>query len=505
MSKNIARDCPKYYLLEKQIAKVSQLSNLAALVSWDCATMLRPGSAHARQEELATLHEIIHDLSTSDELGDLIQAAAANESLLDDWQKSNLKLIQRSFQESRAIAPEMKRELSIASSACEFMWRQCKANNDFKTLVPYLDRVFSASIAISKAVADKFDKSTYEILVQSFDPDRQISEIKQVYDVLKKELPVLIGQIIQKQSSQKVIKLTSSISQDTQKAIGLKVLEKMGFDLNRGRLDRSAHPFCTGSRSDTRITTRYDENNFLSSLLGVIHEAGHGLYQQNLPEKYTSQPVGAAKGMAFHESQSLIMEMQACSSYQFAEFLAKLLKDDFGFSSLEYSGDNLYKLMTRVRPSFIRVDADEVTYPLHVILRFDIEQEIVRRNIKAADLPEIWNNKMSQYLGIVPDSYAQGCLQDIHWPSGLLGYFPSYTNGAIIASMLMQSAIKQEASIYSQLVHGDFSALNKYLNNNLREYGSLKSSQELLLAATGKEKIDAVVFLDYLKQKYLND
>jgi carboxypeptidase Taq len=241
----------------------------------------------------------------------------------------------------------------------------------------------------------------------------------------------------------------------------------------------------------------------LSSLFGIIHETGHGLYQQNLPEKYLDQPVGSPKGMAFHESQSLIMEMQACSSQQFAEFLAKLLKDDFNFTGAEYSSDNLYKLMKRVRPSFIRVDADEVTYPLHVILRFDIEQEIIAGNIKAADLPEIWNNKMKEYLGIVPDAYAKGCLQDIHWPSGILGYFPSYTNGAIIASMLMKSALKQNANIYAELCEGNFASLNHYLNNNLRQYGSLKSSKELLLASTGKEQIDATIFLEYLKGKYL--
>jgi carboxypeptidase Taq len=493
----------QYDLLEKQIATISKLGNLASLASWDYATMLRSGSASFRQEELAALQEVIHDFSTSDKLGELIRQATLEENLLNDWQRSNLKLIQKSYYEARAVTSKMQSEFSIASSASEFMWRQCRANNDFHTLVPYLDRVFRASIDIAKAIADKFDRPVYDVLVQGFDPDRQISEIKQVYDVLKKELPILINQINQKQSSEKVIKLTEPISQDIQKAIGLKVLEKMGFDLNRGRLDESAHPFCIGSRNDTRITTRYDKNNFLSSLLGIIHEAGHGLYQQNLPLRYANQPVGSPKGMAFHESQSLIMEMQSCASWQFAEFIAKLLKDDFGFKGPEYSGDNLHKLMTRVRPSFIRVDADEVTYPLHVILRFDIEQEIVSGNINASDLPEIWNSKMKEYLGIMPDSYAQGCLQDIHWPSGMLGYFPSYTNGAIIASMLMQSALKQNANIYSDLKEGNFEALNNYLNSSIREHGSLKSSQDLLLAATGRGKIDASIFLDYLRKKYL--
>jgi len=207
--------------------------------------------------------------------------------------------------------------------------------------------------------------------------------------------------------------------------------------------------------------------------------------------------------MAFHESQSLIMEMQACTSLEFTEFLAQLLKDKFNISGPEYSGENLYRLMTRVHPSFIRVEADEVTYPLHVILRFEIEQQIINGKIKAADLPELWNSKMKEYLGVIPDSYSNGCLQDIHWPAGMIGYFPSYTNGAIISSMIMDRAKKQNINIDTELSKGTFDSLNHYLNKNLCQYGSLKASKELLQESTGLRQIDPVIFIDYLKNKYL--
>ena len=207
--------------------------------------------------------------------------------------------------------------------------------------------------------------------------------------------------------------------------------------------------------------------------------------------------------MAFHESQSLIMEMQTCTSLEFTDFLGQLLKDEFNFKGAEYSGENIYRLMTRVHPSFIRVDADEVTYPLHVILRFEIEQQIINGKIKAADLPELWNSKMKEYLGIIPDSYSNGCLQDIHWLAGMIGYFPSYTNGAIIASMVMNSAKKQNTNIDMELFNGTFASLNNYLNKNLRQYGSVKSSRELLQASTGLTQIDPVIFINYLKNKYL--
>ncbi len=492
-----------YLNLEKQIEQISHLSNIASLAHWDSATMLKSGSARARQAEMATLESLIHEMSISQKIADLIEEALFESDFLDDWQKANLQLIKKSYEEELCITSEMKREFSIASSESEFIWRDCRAKNDFKTLIPYLDRVFQASIQIATVKSQKLGKPIYDSLVDSYDPGREVSEIDNVYKVLKIELPRLIAKISEKQSSEKLIKLTKPIDENTQKSIGIKVLEKMGFDLNRGRLDKSTHPFCIGGRFDVRLTTRYDDSNFLSSLFGVIHETGHGLYQQNLPEKYIHQPVGMAKGMAFHESQSLIMEMQACTSIQFTEFIAKLLKDEFNFTGPEYLAENLYKLMTRVRPSFIRVDADEVTYPLHVIMRFEIEQEIINGRIKAIDLPEIWNNKMKEYLDIIPDSYSNGCLQDIHWPAGMLGYFPSYTNGAIVASMLMHRAKQQNTNIDNELSKGEFGGLNSYLNKNLREYGSLKSSKELLKESTNLEQIDPMIFIDYLKNKYL--
>ena len=493
-----------YLKLENQIEQISHLGNISSLVHWDSATMLKSGSARTRQQEMATLESLVHEMSISQKIGDLIEAASFENEFLDDWQKTNLKLIKKSYEEEVCVTPEMKHEFSIASGESEFAWRKCRAENDFKTLIPYLDRVFKSSIQIATVKSEKLGMPIYDTLVDSYDPERKVSEIDSVYNVLKTELPKLIAKISEKQSSEKFIKLTKPIDENTQKAIGIKVLEKMGFDLDRGRLDKSTHPFCIGGRFDVRLTTRYDESNFLSSLFGVIHETGHGLYQQNLPEKYINQPVGRAKGMAFHESQSLIMEMQACTSIQFTEFIAKLLKDDFGFRGSEYSAENLYKLMTRVQPSFIRVDADEVTYPLHVIMRFEIEQEIINSRIKAADLPEIWNSKMKEYLGIIPDSYANGCLQDIHWPGGSLGYFPSYTNGAIIASMLMSRAKHEnQEKVDMELSEGVFGSLNNYLNKNLREYGSLKSSRELLETSTGFKQIDPIIFIDYLKNKYL--
>ncbi|MDG1437230.1 MAG: carboxypeptidase M32 [Rickettsiaceae bacterium] len=492
-----------YINLEKKLEEITHLGNIARIAHWDAATKLKPGSASSKQKEIATLSSVMHKMATSEEMGKLINYSLGEFDHLDDWQRSNLANVKKSYDSQTCISTEIQHEYSIASGECEFIWRDARKNNDFKKLEPYLDRVFDSVRQIAAIQANKLSKPPLDVLIDSYDPECTSHEIKTVFDVLKMELPSIINNITDKQSSEKFIPLKDKISEATQKAINLKIIEKMGFDFDRGRLDKSVHPFCAGSNDDVRLTTRYDENNFLSSLFGVVHEAGHGLYQQNLPANYRNQPVGGPKGMAFHESQSLIMENQAAISLPFMQCLSKILKDDFSLSSPEYSAENLYMIATRVKPSLIRVDADEATYPLHVILRFEIEEAIINGNLRAFDLPDLWNSKMQEYLGIVPDSDANGCMQDLHWPSGAIGYFPSYTNGAIIASMLMKSAKNTYSSIDSEIAMGKFDSLNKYLNDNLRKYGSSKISRDLLQAATGHSTVQPMIFIDYLKNKYL--
>jgi carboxypeptidase Taq len=499
----MAKQATAYLELENKLKQITHLQNLTAILHWDAELNLPTGASTNRHDELATLATLIHQLSTSNELGDLIQAASNEMSDLDEWQKSNLSIIKRTYEHTQCIHPDLNHAYSMAVSECEFIWRTARKNNDFKQLIPYLDRVFDLTREIAAAKASHFKKDPYDMMMDGYDRDRTTTEIQEVFDVLKRELPKLIEKITAKQQSEKTIPLTEKMDEHTQKRIGLRIIEKMGFNMEKGRLDKSAHPFCNGSNDDVRLTTRYDENNFLTGLFGIIHEAGHGLYQQNLPETYRNQPVGQHAGMSFHESQSLIMECQAGTSFEFIQFLAKLLRDDFGLQGPAYAAENLYKLVNRVQPSLIRVEADEVTYPLHVILRFEIEQAIIHEKLQAADLPELWNTKMKEYLGIIPPTNREGCMQDVHWSAGLIGYYPCYTNGAIIASMLMKAAQAKYPSIQTELSEGKFESLNTYLNQNLRNWGSLKGSSELLNIATGQEKINPGIFLDYLTGKYL--
>jgi len=492
-----------YLLLEQKIEKIFHLKNILSISHWDSATYMPSGSSASRQSEISTLSSVIFEMIKSDDMKNLIDESMEESQFLDKWQLSNLHLINKHYLNSVCIPAELEIENNLASSECEFVWRKARLENDFKTIEPYLDRVFNSVRKIASFKSDYFKKDSYDCLIDGFDPDSKADDISVVFDNLKRKLPELVGKIIEKQSSSKCLEFSDEIDESTQKRIFLRVMEYMEFDMNSGRLDKSLHPFCGGTLDDVRMTTRYDKKNFISGMLGVIHETGHGLYQQNLPKKYKNQPVGHAKGMAFHESQSLIMEMQAASTHHFLDFLSGLLKNEFGLKKPEYSAENLYKKINNVSRSLIRVDADEVTYPLHVILRFEIEKAIIKDGLKASDIPKIWNEKMKQYLGIVPENYANGCMQDIHWYTGWIGYFPSYSKGAIIASMMMSAAENKDPSVKSDLKNGDFSKLNKYLNENIRSYGSVYSESELLKISTGANEIDANMFLRYLEDKYL--
>jgi carboxypeptidase Taq len=287
--------------------------------------------------------------------------------------------------------------------------------------------------------------------------------------------------------------------------LGLELMKKVGFDLQHGRLDESTHPFCGGNPRDVRITTRYNENEFLSSLMGVLHETGHALYEQNLPREWIEQPVGQACGMAIHESQSLLMEMQIVRSREFLLFAAPLIRKHFGPHTKNpeaLEDENLIHLVTRVKPGLIRVDADEVTYPAHVIMRFEIERDLLDDRWPLAELPRVWNEKMQSYLGLsTVDNYKNGCMQDVHWPSGMWGYFPAYTFGAVIAAQLFATCVQKNPSVRGEIRDGNFSNLQTWLRENIWSQGSRLDTLQLVEQASGPLSVAA--FRKHLETRYL--
>lgn len=280
-------------------------------------------------------------------------------------------------------------------------------------------------------------------------------------------------------------------------------MKALGFDFDHGRLDESHHPFCGGTYDDVRLTTRYDDGDFTSALMGILHETGHAMYDQGLPKEWRGQPVGSDRGMSVHESQSLLIEMQACRSSEFLEYAAPLLRKTFGGSGEAWSVENLTRLYTKVDKGFIRVDADEVTYPAHVILRFNLERAAIAGDLQMADLPGAWNEGLKDILGITPPTDREGCLQDIHWYDGAWGYFPTYTLGAMTAAQLFAKAKSDVPEILPSIAKGDFAPLMGWLRVHVHAKGCSLSTQELITEATG-EPLNAQYFKAHLKARYLN-
>lgn len=287
-----------------------------------------------------------------------------------------------------------------------------------------------------------------------------------------------------------------------QRALAHRVMTTLGFDFDHGRLDETLHPFCGGVPDDVRVTTRYDEAGFVSGIMGVIHETGHALYERGLPVDWRNQPVGEARGMVMHESQSLLMEMQACRSPAFLALLSGWAREAFGADGAAWTPDNLRRIYTRVERSFIRVEADEVTYPLHVILRTRLERALLSGDLEVAGLPDAWNAGMTELLGVTPPNDALGCLQDIHWYDGAIGYFPTYTLGAMAAAQLFQAAIRAEPGIPDAIGRGDFTPLVGWLRETVHGQASATGTEEILEAATGSG-LTTAPFLAHLKARYL--
>ena len=334
-----------YSDLEKRVTKITQLRNILVIAQWDFSTYLPYSAAESKGKEIAALSSFISTLETDDEIELLINKSFQKSEYLDKWQLQNLNLIAKTYRHGKAIDQSLQREYIEASTKCEFIWREARLKNDFKKLEPYLDNVFNIIREIASIKSKKFNKPKYESLLDQFDPDRKEDELNKIFQHTKKHLPSLISQILEKQKDYKIIPLSKSIDVKTQEKISTRIAETIGFDFKKGRIDQSVHPFSTGRNDDVRITTKYDEVNILDNIYSVLHEAGHGLYLQNLPYKYKNQPVGDFQGMAFHESQSLFMEKQIGINKYFLEFLSKLLHDEFDIKGNEYSAENLSKAL----------------------------------------------------------------------------------------------------------------------------------------------------------------
>lgn len=492
-----------YRELERRFARIAAIGDALGILGWDTQTMMPEGANDGRAEQTATLSVIAHELATDPRVGDWL-AEAEGDRTLDDWQAANLREMRRSYLHATAVPADLVEATSKAVSACEMIWRSARAESNFAKLLPSLTEVLARVREGARAKAAAMGMDPYDTLLDSHDPGARTERLDVLFGDLAAFLPELIGRVLDRQASQpEPLRPEGPFAVETQKALGVRLMGQAGFDFERGRLDVSLHPFCGGANDDVRITTRYDEADFTKALMGVMHETGHALYEQGRPRDWMRQPVGQARGMAVHESQSLIVEMQACRSAEFLSYLAPLAREAFGGSGPAWEAGNLQRLYTRVERGFIRVDADEVTYPAHVILRYRLERALVAGDLTLPDLPGAWADGMKELLGVAPPNDRLGCLQDIHWPGGGWGYFPSYTLGAMTAAQLFDTARHADDGIKPALARGDFAPLVAWLRTNVHGKGCLYASgDELLTVATGRP-LDAAVFKRHLETRYL--
>ncbi len=490
---------PAYARLKARFARIATLGEAQAMLGWDASAMMPPGGGAARGEQLATLAGLAHEMLTAPE----VAADLADATTSGDWDDANLSLMRRGHARAVALPTSLVEASARANSACEKVWRGAKAQSDFSAVRPWLEEVVRLQRETAAALAAASGLSPYDALMEGYQRGVTAAEVEPVFTAYEAFLREALPQVEERQArGPAAVPLPGPFPVAAQRALCRRLSEGAGLDYSHARLDESLHPFCGGTPTDIRITTFYSEAEVAKALLGVLHETGHALYERGLPEAWARQPVGEAAGMAAHESQSLIVEMQACRGDAFLSFLGPQLLAAFGGDPAPYAPANLGRLWRHVSRGFIRVDADEITYPAHIILRFRLEQALISGQLAVAELPGAWNEGFARLLGVRPPDDARGCLQDIHWHDGAFGYFPSYTLGAMAAAQLMKAARAAVPGLDAALARGEMLPLVGWLRANVHSQGSRLGFQDLLRHATGKP-LDPSDFMTHLRQRYL--
>ena len=491
---------PSYTELTRVYVRLHRYHHLSAIVGWDRNAMMPPKGSDARAAAEAELYALIHRTRTDPQLKALLDAA--DREPLDELARANLREIRRDWRDANALPESLVEAKTLAGARCEHAWRSQRPANDWKGFLENFREVVKLAREEAQLLADDTGLSRYDALMDRFEPGVRAADIDRIFGDVGQWLPGLITRAREKQGKEKFVAPAGTFPVAAQRALNQEVMTLLGFDFSAGRLDESAHPFSGGVPEDVRLTTRYHEGDFTRSLLGTIHETGHARYEQNLPRDWLGQPVGTARSYGIHESQSLSFEMQLARSRAFAGVLAPLLVKHFG-DQPAFDPDNLYRLWTRVKPGYIRVDADEVTYPAHIILRYGIERALVEGDIEAEDIPALWDEKMQALLGIdTRGNYRDGCMQDVHWTEGAFGYFPSYTLGAMYAAQWFAAIRRSVPDLDSRIAAGDLSPVFDWQRANIWSQASLLDTPELVRRASG-EALNPLHFRRHLETRYL--
>lgn len=488
--------------LKTRLGEIEDLKKAADVLGWDQMTYMPSGGTTARAEQLATLRKTAHALFVSDEIGRLLEELKAETTNLDhDSDEASLvRVTARDYERERKIPAWLVAEMARVTALAQEAWIQARAESNYPHFQPHLQKIVDLNVQMAEALG--YEDRLYDALLDRFEPEMKTAQVARIFDELKAELVPLVRAIAEKKNAVDDVILYRDYDEEKQWAFGLEVLRQMGFDFERGRQDKSAHPFTTSfSPNDVRLTTRVYRNQFKAALFGSIHEGGHALYEQGLGPALERTPLcdGASSGV--HESQSRLWENVIGRSRGFWTFYFPRLKELFPEQLDGVDLEAFYKAINKVEPSMIRVEADEVTYNLHIFLRFEIENDMLEGKVQLSDLPEVWNAKMKDYLGIVPANDAEGILQDIHWSMGTIGYFPTYALGTLLSVQFYNQALAEIPEIPTQIERGEFAPLRTWLQERIYAHGKKFTPAELVKRVTGSE-LSAQPFVDYVRAKY---
>jgi carboxypeptidase Taq len=483
------------------LTEVQDIGQATGILGWDQQVNMPPGGTEDRGEVLATLSRIAHDRFTADEVGKLLDELQPYADQLDAEadDKAMLREVRRAYEHETKVPADKVAEWSRVTSVSHEAWVKARQSDDFSIFQPHLEKIF----ALRREYVDYFKPydHVYDPLLDIYEPGMKTADVKAIFSALRPQQVELIKAIASRPQVNDSF-LHQEFPEKTQLDFGVNVITRMGYDWNRGRQDKAPHPFCSGFNiGDVRITTRFDPKFLNPALFGTMHEAGHALYEQGISPAYNRTPLGGTSSLAVHESQSRMWENLVGRSRPFWVFHYPLLQETYPTQFANISLDTFFKGINKVEPSLIRVEADEATYNLHIMLRLEIEIALMEGSLAVKDLPEVWNTRMHEYLGITPPNNSLGVLQDIHWSMGLIGYFATYALGNLVSAQLWECIVRDIPNLEEQIMQGEFKYLLGWLREHIHRFGSKYQPMDLIQRATGS-KIDAAPYMRYLTRKF---
>ena len=496
----MASATPAYDQLARSFTRLHRLDHLQSIAYWDQAAVMPAGGAEARAGALAEVAALMHQARTDPALAQAL--AAATTEPLDEFQRANLREMGREWHAANALPEVLVQRSQLATARCEHAWRRQRPANDWAGFLVNFREVVATAREQAQRLSQQAGVRPYDALMDRYEPGMTCARLDPLFADLRTWLPGLVRQVQARQRDEPVLQPQGPFPVAAQRDLCVQVMQWLQFDFNAGRLDVSTHPFAGGVPEDVRLTTRYETGEFITSLLGAIHETGHGRYEQGRPRAWLGQPVSQARSMAIHESQSLSFEMQLGRHPGFLAQLAPMIRRAFG-DQPAFAPDNLRRLVTRVQPGLIRVDADELTYAAHVMLRYDIERRLIEGEIEADDIPALWDAGMARLLGLdTRGNFRDGPLQDVHWPEAMFGYFPCYTLGAMYAAQWFAAMRRDVPGLDARIDAGHLAPVFGWLEGRIWQQASRWTTDELAIRASG-EVLNPAHYRAHLEDRYL--